>query len=129
MTRNALLTQFVAMGVLLSLSGSALAADAAGIWKWKVTGQNDREIELKLTLKQDGEKLTGTVNRGASGRDVEIANGAIKGDEITFETTIERNGNTVTNKYKGKLEGDTIKGTIENSRTSRTREWLAKREK
>lgn len=129
MSRPVLL-MFCASALLLSAVGNlAHAADATGTWKWKVTGQNDREIELTLALKQDGEKLSGTITRGSAGRNVEIAKGAIKSDEVTFETTIERNGDTVTNKYKGKLEGDTIKGTIEGGRQNRTREWVAQRAK
>lgn len=129
MVRSLLLKSFAAMAVVVATASTVLAADATGTWKWKVTGQNDREIELSLDLKQDGEKLTGTISRGAAGRNVEIAKGAIKADEVTFETTIERNGNTVTNKYKGKLEGDTIKGTIEGGRQNRSREWVATRSK
>lgn len=122
-------TSLIATGLVVALSQATLAADATGTWKWKVTGQNDREVELTLDLKQDGEKLSGTITRGSAGRNVEIAKGAIKNDEVTFETTIERNGNTVTNKYKGKLEGDTIKGTIEGGRQNRSREWVAQRAK
>jgi hypothetical protein len=124
-----MLKLFAVAAVAWGMAGVASAADATGTWKWQVTGQNDREIELTLDLKQDGEKLSGTITRGSAGRNVEIAKGAIKSGEVTFETTIERNGNTVTNKYKGKLEGDTIKGTIEGGRQNRSREWLAQRAK
>jgi hypothetical protein len=123
---------FVSCALAILLGGvgqAAAAADATGIWKWKVTGQNDREVELTLDLKQEGEKLSGTITRGSAGRNIDIAKGVIQGDEMSFETTIERNGNMVTNKYKGKLAGDTIKGTIERGRQNRARDWLAKREK
>jgi hypothetical protein len=117
--------------VLGCLAAAAMAADANGTWKWKFTGQNGQEVDSALTLKQDGEKLTGTITRGAAGRSVEIKDGAIKDGEISFTTTVERNGNSFTSKYKGKVEGDTIKGKIENNRNgeTRTRDWEATREK
>ncbi len=116
--------------VVLVASQTALAADAAGVWKWKFTGQNGREIESTLTLKVEGEKLTGTLARGPQGRTTEITGGTFKNDEVSFETSGERNGMKFSAKYKGKVDGDTIKGTIENSRdgqAGRTRDWEAKR--
>ncbi len=50
---------------------------------------------------------------------------------MSFKVTRERNGQTFTVNYKGKLEGDTIKGTIEFNfgGESRSRDWEAKRSK
>ena len=36
-----------------------------------------------------------------------------KNDEVSFTTTFERNGVSRTTKYKGKVEGNTIKGKTE----------------
>ena len=117
-----------------TIAATALAADVAGTWTWTIKTKNDREIENKLTLKADGEKLTGELARGRQQRRrTEISNGTIKGDEIRFEVTAERNGNKFTAKYEGKVEGDTIKGTVTASRPNggagRSRPWEAKREK
>jgi hypothetical protein len=109
----------------------ARAADANGTWKWKFTTPNGQEIEFSLALKQDGDKLSGTLTRGASGRTSEIGDGKVKDGEVSFSTVIERNGQSFTTKYKGKLDGDTIKGTTERERDGQvnTRDWEAKREK
>jgi hypothetical protein len=119
--------------VVLAFAANARAGDPNGKWKWKFTGQSGREVEFTLTLKADGEKLAGTLARGAQGRMVDISNGKFKDDEVSFETAFERNGETFTTKYKGKLAGDTIKGTSEGTRpgggAARTRDWEAKREK
>jgi hypothetical protein len=125
------LTAFAAASLVLASAAAAHAADAAGTWKWKFTTQNGQEIEFTLSLKQEGDKLTGTLARGASGRSSEISDGAIKGGEVSFTTVVERNGNNFTTKYKGKVDGDTIKGTTERERNGQavTRDWEAKREK
>jgi hypothetical protein len=122
---------FAAALVAAVVATSALAADANGKWTWKQMRQGGEEIEMTLTLKVDGEKLTGTLERGGQGRTTDISNGVIKDGELSFEVTVERGGNTFTSKYKGKLEGNTIKGTREFVRPdggeARTREWEAKR--
>lgn len=119
---------FVLAGLTLLAASAAQAADPSGTWKWKFSGQQGREVELTLKLKAEGEKLTGTLDRGQ--RSSEITGGTFKNDEVSFEVTNERNGNKVTTKYKGKLEGDSIKGTSQSTRgEGRTRDWEAKREK
>jgi len=102
--------------------------DPTGTWKWSFTGQNGQTRESTLTLKLDGDKLTGSL-AGRNG-DTAIANAAVKGDEISFEVTREFNGNKVTSKYTGKLSGDSIKGKIESTRDGQpqSRDWDAKRE-
>jgi hypothetical protein len=103
-------------------------ATATGTWKWEFKRNNGEAIEITLKLKQEGEKLTGTVSRGEN--ETEIKEGKVSKDgEVTFEVVRETQGNTVTQKYKGKLEGDTIKGKVEFERNgeAQSRDWEAKR--
>ena len=103
--------------------------DPAGTWKWSVTGQNGQTRETTLKLKVDGEKLTGTIS-GRAGGETAIAEPKLKGEEISFEVTREFNGNKVTTKYNGKINGDSIKGKMEFERNGQpqSRDWEAKRE-
>ena len=108
----------------------ASAADgAAGKWKWS-SNRNGQTSESVLTLKQDGEKLTGTVTV-RSNTETAIEDGKIKDGEVSFKVTRERNGQKSTMIYKGKLSGDTIKGTIESERDGQkqSRDWEAKQVK
>lgn len=110
---------------------AAWAAGAAGKWTWMQRGQNNTEVQITLELKQEGEKLTGTVMRGADGQKVEIKEGTIKGTEIAFIVIRERNGQEFKTVYKGKVDGDTITGTSTTTRDGqeRSREWKATRQK
>lgn len=142
----------VTMGMfLLAVAAApALAADPNGTWKWKRAAQGDQEVTL--VLKADGEKLTGTITPlalGAPGGDapagelkpVEIKNGTFKNDEVAFDLVMDLGelaaGQSLTIKYKGKLEGDTIKGKYELSGLGEAgggaaggdTAWEAKREK
>jgi len=103
-------------------------AGATGTWKWTRTFNNN-EMAFALKLKQDGEKLTGTLSVGDN--EAKVDDGKVSGNEISFSVTSEFNGNKFTRKYTGKVEGDTIKGKTELERDGQTqsRDWEAKRSK
>ena len=120
----------------LSAVSQATAADASGTWTWSRPGRNGGEAQkTTLTLKADGEKLTGSVSspgrNGGEARKTDITDGKVKGDDISFSVTRENNGNKFTMKYSGKVTADTIKGKTEFDRNGETqsRDWEAKREK
>jgi len=125
--------QFLAYGILMfGLVSVAVAADKpdpTGTWKWSITA-NDQTRELTLKLKLDGEKLTGSM-LGRNNQETAIEDATFKDGEIAFSVTRERNGQKNTTKYKGKLDGDTIKGKSEMTRNGQdqSRDWNAKREK
>lgn len=103
-------------------------APAAGTWKWTFTRQNGDTVENTLKLKQDGDKLTGTFI-GGQGNETEIKDGKIKDGDVSFTVSFDRNGQTFTVKYSGKLSGDSIKGktAVEINGETRMRDWEAKR--
>jgi hypothetical protein len=102
-----LIAAFVAAS---ALTLSAIAADLTGTWKWTAQGRNGpMEVSAKLSL-TDG-VLTGTV-AGRMG-DTPIGDASFKDGQVAFTVTREFNGNKFVIKYEGKLDGDTITGTIE----------------
>jgi len=121
--------RWIAVAALtLFVSALAWAAAADGKWTWKQMGQNG-EVAMTLELKQDGEKLTGSVMREGSDMKTEIKEGKIKDNEISFVTVVERNGMERKTMYKGKIEGDSIKGNVISNRQGQeqSREWVAKK--
>jgi len=115
---------------------TARAADASGTWTWSRPGRNGGEAQkMTLVLKAEGEKLSGSVTSpGRQGGDpvkTEITEGKVKEGEVSFAVTREMNGNKMTTKYTGKVEGDTLKGKTEHERNGEkmSRDWEAKREK
>ncbi|MEK6260032.1 MAG: hypothetical protein AABP62_15530 [Planctomycetota bacterium] len=125
--------EFLALGLaLIGMVGIAQAADKpnpTGTWKWSVT-VNDQKRDATLKLKLEGDKLTGTM-LGRNNQETAIEDATFKDGEVAFSVTRERNGQKNTTKYKGKLDGDTIKGKSESERDGKTqsRDWEAKREK
>jgi len=98
---------FVALG-----SVSALAADFNGKWTGDVLGRNGNTQTLTFDFHVDGANLTGkiTTPRG----DVDISNGKVDGDSISFDQVLNFNGNSFTISYKGTTAAD---GTINFTRT------------
>jgi len=121
------LTRWTAVAVLaLFAVSTAFAADATGKWTW-TTNFNGNEVKQMIELKQDGEKLTGSLT-GRNNQKIEIKDGTVKGSDISFGVVRERNGQEIKSTYKGKRDGDTIKGTI-GPEGGQSREWTATRAK
>ncbi|MGD0438259.1 MAG: hypothetical protein ABSB86_17505 [Bryobacteraceae bacterium] len=106
------------------LATVALAADVSGKWTFETEGRNGTMTNT-LTLQASGGSLTGTISGGRGG-DVNISDGKIDGDKISFTVVREFRGNTFTTKYSGTVSGDELKLTIEGPRGG-PREITAKR--
>jgi hypothetical protein len=129
----------LALSVLLALgflaeAGAAEAGktDPSGTWSWVVKGRQGRDRTVTAKFKVSGDKLTGTVSapgRDGQTSDTDISDGKVKGDEISFSTVREVNGNKMTTKYSGKVSDDAIKGKMEFDRNGEpvSRDWEAKR--
>lgn len=105
------------------------SASATGMWKWTFEVPNGPTFEPSVKMKQEGEKLSGTLTMGDTDRP--ISEGTLKGDQVTFKVLSKRDDRTVTSHYSGKLSGDTIKGKWDSDWSGEvvTRDWEAKRAK
>jgi hypothetical protein len=100
----------------------AMAADVTGKWTYEQPGfQGGDPVAVTITLKQDGEKLTGSIppmmgGRGGGGGGqapaaTEISNGKVDGNKVYFEAKrAGRNGapDSIT-KYEGTIDGESMK--------------------
>ena len=79
---------------------------------WIAPANPDGQVpEITLQLKLKGEKLTGTIVKKTG--TAAIANGPVKGGEISFETLREGRAGKSTTTCRGRLADDVIQGTIE----------------
>jgi hypothetical protein len=114
--------------VLFALSALAVfGADVNGKWTYEMQTRDGQKREASMTLKAEGDKLTGTV-QGRQG-DRPIENGKINGDEISFEMTVNMGGESRKLLYKGKIEGDELKLNMSSPNAEFSRDFVAKRMK
>jgi len=108
----------------------AKKGDPTGTWKWEMD-RNGQKVSQSLTLKLDGDKLTGEMPGRQGGNATKIEDGTFKDGEISFTVTRMMQNNKIVTKYKGKVDGDTLKLTAETERNGETqkREIEAKKEK
>ena len=91
-------------------SAVAKDADVSGAWTWTQVRPDGEKVTVTLTLKQTGERLTGTFH--GKGPDSDLSDGSVRGGEVRFATVREIDGHRVTLKYDGKLEGDVLRGHV-----------------
>ena len=89
---------------------AAFAADVTGKWTAEVPGRGGNMATNTFVFKQDGAKLTGTVD-GGRGNPSDIADGKVDGDNISFTRTVSFGDNTFKMVFKGKINGNEIKFT------------------
>lgn len=125
----------LAASMLIQVHAADTKVDPTGTYVWTQQGRNGGPDRTNtLTLKLDGDKLTGKVQSpGRGGGDpvsTDIKDGKVTGSDISFSVTREFNGNSFTMKYSGKLADGTIKGKTEFDRNGETqsRDWEAKKQ-
>jgi hypothetical protein len=97
---------------LLLCSFTAAAADVSGKWFAQVP-QGHGLLEINFTFKVEGAKLTGTATYplGDNVFRLEITDGKVNGDELSFTITSKYRDTDVKSVYKGKVAGDQINFT------------------
>ena len=85
-----------------------IAAEIDGKWSAEVPGRDGNVMTQTYVFKADGEKLTGKMS-GPGGREMDISDGKITGEDISFKVNVEFNGNSMTWNYTGKLSGGELK--------------------
>jgi hypothetical protein len=98
--------------------------DVTGIWDMTVESPQGA-LDVVATLKQEGEKLTGTQ---ASQMGEVALEGSVVGNEIKYTINIDAGGQQMTIVYAGKVEGDTMTGVFDFAGMG-TASWSAKKRK
>lgn len=91
------------------LAGAAQAADLTGHWhgkyEWVRPDGEEMDTPLYMILKQDGDKLTGTIGENVDERPNAV-NGTLQGNKIDLEVK----GFNRSSRITGTLDGDVING-------------------
>ncbi len=100
-------TKFVAVLALLGAFVFTLAAaDVTGKYVAEVPGRQGNTMSTTFNLMSDGKALTGTVSTQRG--DMQISDGKVDGDNISFTTVMKMGDNEMKLTYTGKVKGDSI---------------------
>ena len=126
--------------LVLALAATLLAvpAMAAGIdGKWNATVDNPMgAMQVSMTFKSEGEKLTGTVGMDMGGQAMPpnaISDGVVKGEDVSFKLSISMMEGmpALVITYKGKVKGDelSLTSTLDFGQGPQEQKLVAKRAK
>ena len=109
-----------------ALAGQAAKVDVTG--KWQFTVQTDAGTGTPtVTLKQDGEKLSGHYSSETLG-EADLT-GTVKGNDVKFSFSASLQGQAIPVSYSGTLDGnDSMKGTLDIAGGMATGTFTAKKQ-
>ena len=99
----------LAAALLASAQLAAQGTNVTGEWAFNVTTDQGSGTPT-ITFKQDGEKLTGKYVGQLGVADL---TGTVKGNAIQFTFTVDVQGQQAPVTYKGLVEKNTMKGTLD----------------
>jgi hypothetical protein len=99
----------MAAALVFSLGSGLLAQSVAGAWDLSINGP-EGPITAAVTLKQDGEKVTGSIE---SPQGTAELTGAMKGKTLTMAFQIQSPQGPLDIKVTGDVDGATMKGMID----------------
>jgi hypothetical protein len=95
--------------MLISASFTSAQSGVAGVWK--MTFQTDQgAVEADMTLKQDGQKVTGTLVSAQGEAPLE---GAFTDGKLLMSLTVDAQGQVLTITFSGALEKEALKGDVD----------------
>ena len=100
---------FIVSVAFLTSAIAAQATNVTGEWAFNVTTDQGGGTPT-ITFKQDGEKLTGNYVGQLGSSDL---TGTVKGNDITFNFTVDVQGQQAPVTYKGTVEKNTMKGSLD----------------
>ncbi|SRR5579883_430763 len=87
-------------------SASSTAPNLTGNWQMSWTGPNGNQRQVSMRLKQDGKKLSGTIEGPRGSVPV---NGTCDGNQVSFTTKLPKQQAS----FSGTVDGDKMSGTTE----------------
>ena len=111
-----------ALATVFSLAGPVSAQDISGVWE--ISWETPRGAQtVAFTFAQDGTALTGSAEmtmgrRGGGGetRTVDVTEGKVEGDDVSFTMIMGGGQRSFTLSFTGSVDSDTMEGMVTNPR-------------
>jgi predicted RNA-binding protein len=120
--------------ILLAQDGTKSNVDPSGTWRWEydLDGTQFKDL-VRLKVGQENKETKERELKGkyesSSGRKINIENGKISGDKVSFEFKVNYQGMDVKLEFEGTLKNDNLSGKVKASTNdgSRDLDWSATR--
>lgn len=103
-----------------------IPAGVAGTWRW--SGGPKGEQQFRLVLNQVFQKVKGTLYVGGTSTPIREADANLVGRQLSFTVVRQIGGQQIKVTYDGRVNGDTIEGTVTIAGRPGARKWVAKRD-
>ena len=87
-------------------------AKVAGKWDVEVATDDGQTLKSSVKIATEGDKVSGTMTT-PDGKEVKIEDAKLAGDELSFKINVDFEGSALIAKFKGKIDGDKIKGQVD----------------
>ena len=114
------------LAITAALAASALGADIDGKWKGSMPGRDGNGRDVSFDFKASGATLNGKFV-GPQGRDIDISDGKLDGDLLSFKVAIEFNGSSYKMSYTGRAAAGEIHLKMVREGAPRSVEFTLKR--
>jgi hypothetical protein len=97
------------------IAGAARAedkVDPVGQWKLNISTPDGQSMEVQVTLKKDGDKLTGLLV-GSDEVETELKDVSFEDGELAFKLSRDFGGTPLESSFKGKLTADAFDGNVD----------------
>lgn len=122
--RTAAPSRRLCLALLLPMLSAA--AELSGTWSGSMTGRDGNQREVSFRFVADGPRLTGSM-LGPTGNEIEISDGKVQGEEVTFKIVLQWNGNPAALLYRGRLTGTELRLKMQRAGAPRAMEMLLKK--
>ncbi|MFM7975798.1 MAG: hypothetical protein ACKO8U_12050 [Pirellula sp.] len=120
--------------ILLAQDGTKSNVDPSGTWRWEydLDGTQFKDL-VRLKVGQENKETKERELKGkyesSSGRKINIENGKISGDKVSFEFKVNYQGMDVKLEFEGLVKNDSLSGKVKASTNdgSRDLDWSATR--
>ena len=116
------LIPFFLLTFLLSVGAQEARAQVDITGTWELSWETQRGATTStVNFEQDGDTFTGTAQMAMGGRgggagggtrEIEITDGKVDGDQITFSMAMGRGERSFTFTFAGTVDGDAMEGTM-----------------
>ncbi len=115
---------FFTLLLVAACGAFAFAQSLNGDWDVSINTPGG-PADCNASLKHEGENLSGRIKTPHGEAPI---SGTLKGADVTLKYTISADGNSLTVTLKGKLDGETMKGSADYE-SAGTGDWSAKKAK